>query len=223
MDHFSNWRPNVWPFGRRCRWIDARRFGIRHEDRFLGSSGWGRGNNVLGVAIGTSDLLAHLLFRGMHQRAAARAFHGDVFGLSGEDLAGKRLLIGVPKLILFALEGRWNVLGFWRWRRWNDVRRPTIGALDLFADLEGPAVHARIANAAVESNVIGDIGVDFRCRRCSRQSDCDLFQAAWRGNNERRLAGGAPGSLADDRSAYGEPCSAFRAKNESGFRFCRRH
>ena len=87
------------------------------------------------------------------------------FGWCGDQLAGQRLLVGVPQLVLLAFERGRHVLRLRRGRRRHDRARAAIGAFDFFADLVEPAVHPRPANAAFDADVLGfRLGVRFALR-----------------------------------------------------------
>src|SRR5262249_37798903 len=112
------------------------------------------------LAIRAGDLLTDLVFGGVHHRAASAAGNGDVFRLRSNDLAGERLLVGVPDFVLFTVKRCRNVLSLGLWRRRDDVRRAAVGTFNLLADLVAAAVIARVADPAIDANVVVDEGVN---------------------------------------------------------------
>ena len=157
----------------------------------------------------------------MHHGIASAALKRDGLWLGRDQLARQRLLVGTPQFVLLAFERGGHVFGLGRWRRWNDGERAAIRAFELVADIFGAGEQPRVANAAVETDVLGHH--ERRFLRFGRRIFYWCRLDGRRRDGKRQGAGGAAGSLADHRSRDGEGRSAPGASDDGSFRLSRGH
>ena len=101
------------------------------------------------------------------------------------------------------------------------VSAPQSGHLSLLADILGAGKQPRVADPAVEADMLGHVGRGFL--RFGGRRFCRGRFVGRRRNGKCQRTSGAAGALADHRSRNGEARSAPGASDDGGFRLGRGH